>query len=120
MIENVSRPVIRQLDPEFVSKRRLGMKKAYLALMVMSIVVLLTVTLAQGDETAGATPAAVTAQPASTPAPKAKTKKAKVSKKKEVKETWVCPMGDYSGPKTADGKCPKCGMDLVKKTDNKK
>lgn len=28
---------------------------------------------------------------------------------------WVCPMGDYSGPKTADGKCPKCGMDLVQK-----
>jgi hypothetical protein len=24
-------------------------------------------------------------------------------------------MGDYSGPKTKDGKCPKCGMDLVKK-----
>lgn len=27
---------------------------------------------------------------------------------------WVCPMGDYTGAKTADGKCPKCGMELVK------
>ncbi|OGR91376.1 MAG: hypothetical protein A2V88_16845 [Elusimicrobia bacterium RBG_16_66_12] len=28
---------------------------------------------------------------------------------------FVCPMGDYSGPKTADGRCPKCGMNLVEK-----
>ena len=32
-----------------------------------------------------------------------------------AQSTWVCPMGDYSGPKTANGKCPKCGMDLVEK-----
>ena len=62
-----------------------------------------------------------------TPAPKAKVKKAKVkavtkvkvakkkAAKQEVKEVWVCPMGHYSGPKTADGKCPTCGMDLEKK-----
>jgi rubrerythrin len=53
-----------------------------------------------------------------TPVEKAKvkkTKKAKVSKKKDAKETWVCPMGHYSGPKTSDGKCPKCGMGLVEK-----
>lgn len=30
-------------------------------------------------------------------------------------EVYVCPMGDYRGPKTADGKCPKCGMDLLRK-----
>lgn len=28
---------------------------------------------------------------------------------------FVCPMGDYSGPKTSDGTCPKCGMKLVEK-----
>ncbi|HJT24717.1 MAG TPA: heavy metal-binding domain-containing protein [bacterium] len=37
------------------------------------------------------------------------------SSSKTVQSTWVCPMGDYSGPKTASGKCPKCGMDLVQK-----
>lgn len=44
---------------------------------------------------------------------KHKAKKAKKAVKKTAKAVWVCPMGDYSGPKTADGKCPKCGMDLV-------
>jgi len=34
--------------------------------------------------------------------------------KKNPKEVWACPMGDYTGPKTKDGKCPTCGMDLVK------
>jgi uncharacterized paraquat-inducible protein A len=29
--------------------------------------------------------------------------------------TWACPMGDYAGPDTADGKCPKCGMRLMGK-----
>jgi hypothetical protein len=52
----------------------------------------------------------------STPVAKHKVKKAKKKVgKKMAKEVWVCPMGDYSGPKTADGKCPKCGMDLVEK-----
>ena len=46
---------------------------------------------------------------------KKKASKAKKLKKPVVQSTWVCPMGDYSGPKTADGKCPKCGMDLVEK-----
>ncbi len=45
--------------------------------------------------------------------------KVKKAKKKSVKpaakETWVCPMGHYSGPKTVNGKCPTCGMDLEKK-----
>lgn len=27
-------------------------------------------------------------------------------------EVYVCPMGDFEGPMTADGKCPKCGMAL--------
>lgn len=26
--------------------------------------------------------------------------------------TYACPMGDYQGPATKDGKCPKCGMML--------
>ena len=38
-----------------------------------------------------------------------------VSSSTAAQSTWVCPMGDYSGPKTANGKCPKCGMDLVEK-----
>ncbi|MBI4425833.1 MAG: hypothetical protein HY554_19035 [Elusimicrobia bacterium] len=29
--------------------------------------------------------------------------------------TYVCAMGDYSGPMTKDGRCPKCGMTLQKK-----
>lgn len=28
---------------------------------------------------------------------------------------FVCPMGDYTGPKTQDGRCPKCGMSLTEK-----
>lgn len=28
---------------------------------------------------------------------------------------YVCSMGDYSGPKTPDGRCPKCGMKLIEK-----
>lgn len=27
---------------------------------------------------------------------------------------YACPMGDYRGPNTLDGKCPKCGMMLQK------
>lgn len=61
------------------------------------------------DATA-ATPA-MSATPMATPAMKAKKKK----KKQAMKTVWECPMGDYSGPKTADGKCPNCHMDLVKK-----
>jgi hypothetical protein len=68
-----------------------------------------------GNEAGMSTPVAG-ATPVSTPKAAAKAKK---SKKKTVKPAaqavWVCPMGDYSGPKTADGKCPKCGMDLVEK-----
>ena len=34
----------------------------------------------------------------------------------ETTETvYVCPMGDYTGPKTKDGSCPKCGMSLLKR-----
>jgi len=25
---------------------------------------------------------------------------------------YSCSMGDYSGPRTKDGRCPKCGMSL--------
>ena len=28
---------------------------------------------------------------------------------------YLCPMKCYTGPKTKDGRCPKCGMDLQKK-----
>lgn len=84
---------------------------------ILMATVALTAIFAQGDE---AKPAAATtpgvSQPAVSATPTAKTKKTKRIKKapKEAKDNWVCPMGDYSGSKTADGKCPKCGMDLVK------
>lgn len=44
-----------------------------------------------------------------------KVKKSKKGKKtaKAVKERWVCPMHD-GGESDHAGKCPKCGMDLVK------
>jgi|CXWL01.1.fsa_nt_gi hypothetical protein len=28
---------------------------------------------------------------------------------------FICTMGDYSGPRTPDGRCPKCGMNLIEK-----
>ncbi|MBI5622732.1 MAG: hypothetical protein HY924_03030 [Elusimicrobia bacterium] len=31
-----------------------------------------------------------------------------------VKEEYSCAMGDYRGPRTSDGRCPKCGMALQK------
>ncbi|MBI5210071.1 MAG: hypothetical protein HY927_08885 [Elusimicrobia bacterium] len=31
-----------------------------------------------------------------------------------AEEEYVCSMGDYRGPMTKDGKCPKCGMALQK------
>ena len=84
-------------------------------------VMALTLMAAWADDMGGmkgmdmSTPMAV-ATPVTTKAVTAKVKKAK---KKAVKpaaqEVWVCPMGDYSGPKTTDGKCPNCKMDLVLK-----
>ena len=44
---------------------------------------------------------------------KKKGKMKKVAKAKAVKEHWVCPMHD-GGESDHAGKCPKCGMDLVK------
>ena len=38
-----------------------------------------------------------------------------LQKQEAVQAVFVCPMGDYSGPKTQDGHCPKCGMNLVEK-----
>jgi hypothetical protein len=68
-----------------------------------------------GNTPGMSTPVAI-ATPATKPPTKAKVKKAKKKAAKEaVQAVWSCPMGDYSGPKTADGKCPKCGMDLVEK-----
>ncbi len=56
------------------------------------------------------------ATPVSTPKAAAKAKKSKKKAAKPAAQAvWVCPMGDYSGPKTTDGKCPKCGMDLAEK-----
>jgi len=59
-----------------------------------------------------------------TPVSKASVKKAKKTKKVVAAKTpaeaavYVCPMGHYTGNKP--GKCPVCGMDLVKKEANAK
>jgi len=89
--------------------------------LLIGAVLLLAVQAVRADSTTGAsgmvTPEAAAA-PVATPTVKAKAK-VKKAKKKAAKVTaqavWVCSMGDYSGPKTADGKCPKCGMDLTEK-----
>jgi hypothetical protein len=90
--------------------------KSFLSLL-MGTALLMTVPTVWADTStdsgAGMSTPGMNATPMATPA--AKAKKSKKSKKKMVQSVWVCPMGDYSGPKTADGKCPKCGMDLVEK-----
>lgn len=89
--------------------------------LLMGAALLLSVQSVWADDsmgnTAGTSTPGMSSAPAATPGAKAKkAKKAKkTAKKKEAAAVWVCPMGDYSGPKTADGKCPKCGMDLVEK-----
>lgn len=93
--------------------------KKILGLMIVAVL-LLSVQSVWADDSmgnaAGMSTPGMSAAPATTPAAKAKkAKKAKKAVKKETQAAWVCPMGDYSGPKTADGKCPKCGMDLVEK-----
>jgi transposase-like protein len=50
------------------------------------------------------------ATPVATPVSKAK--KAKVAKKKASKDVWICPMCNTTSDKA--GKCPQCGMDMVK------
>ncbi len=96
------------------NKRSKVMKK-YLDLLMVAA--LLVVVQSVWADDAGKADGLSTPVAASTPAVKHKVKKAKKKPvaAKAVQATWVCPMGDYSGPRTADGKCPKCGMDLVEK-----
>jgi len=35
--------------------------------------------------------------------------------KRRTKALYSCSMGDYAGPMTKDGRCPKCGMKLHKR-----
>ncbi|MFA6317048.1 MAG: hypothetical protein WC943_06485 [Elusimicrobiota bacterium] len=44
-----------------------------------------------------------------------KIKGAKAGESKSQAELYVCSMGCYKGPKTEDGRCPKCGMNLEKR-----
>ena len=81
------------------------MKKTIALLALLSIFTLGTALPADSSAPASATPAAKPAK--------------KISPKKVSKETWVCPMGDYKGPKTAGGKCPNCKMDLLKLQEKK-
>lgn len=88
------------------------MKNRFKYALLMAGVLTLTVTPAWADETAPAAssqPAAVT-----TPAPPAKAKSAKAKKKKAAPEkyVWVCHMCNYTS--TKPGKCPYCGMEMVK------
>lgn len=83
------------------------MKKTIALLALLSIFTLGTVLAADSST------------PVSTPAIKAAKPTKKSTSKKVPKETWVCPMGDYKGPKTADGKCPNCKMDLLKLQEKK-
>ena len=41
-------------------------------------------------------------------------KKEKAAQGQTKEDTYVCTMGCYKGPKTKDGRCPKCGMNLEK------
>ncbi len=79
---------------------------------VLAVAVVLAVQSVRADSITGST-AMTSSTPMATPVMKAKMKKK--AKKQAMKTVWVCPMGDYSGPKTANGKCPNCQMDLVKK-----
>ncbi len=73
--------------------------KRTITLLALLLTFALGATLALADGTTGPTP---------TPG------HSKTKTKKVDKGIWVCPMGDYKGPKTADGKCPTCKMDLEK------
>jgi hypothetical protein len=84
--------------------------------LLMGVALLVAVQAVWADDMGGMSTPGMGAAPAATPMAKHKAKKAKKKAAvKKVQAVWVCPMGDYSGPKTADGKCPKCGMDLVEK-----
>jgi len=85
--------------------------KKLLSLVLAGAVVLAVQSVWADSSTGSSTIASST--PMATPVVKVKTKKK--AKKQAMKTVWVCPMGDYSGPKTNDGKCPNCKMDLVKK-----
>ncbi|MBI5882071.1 MAG: hypothetical protein HZB91_03085 [Elusimicrobia bacterium] len=41
-------------------------------------------------------------------------KKAQAAQGQTKEDVYVCSMGCYKGPKTKDGRCPKCGMNLEK------
>jgi hypothetical protein len=92
------------------------MKKGFRSLLLIPVLLVLTSALSWAADAAPVTssqPAAVTTPAAKAPSASKKKKAAK------AKYVWVCPMGDYTG--TKPGKCPNCGMDLVKQkvTDSK-
>lgn len=92
------------------------MKKVLQYTLLLTAVLSLTAALSWADDAAPAT----ASQPATVATPAAKAKSASKKKKAaKVKYIYVCPMGDYTG--TKPGKCPNCGMDLVKQkvTDSK-
>ena len=85
--------------------------------LLMGGAILLAVQAVKADEMgtgAGMSTPGAASTPVAKPAHKIKKAKKK-STKAAVQAVWACPMGHYSGPKTADGKCPTCGMDLVQK-----
>ena len=83
--------------------------------LLLGVALLASVSMVWADEAAKTE---AVAKPAAATTPMAKSKAKKAKKKAAVKKaasTWYCSMGDYSGPKTADGKCPNCGMALIEK-----
>jgi hypothetical protein len=83
---------------------------------ILALLPLLSLPLAGlAHEDAGATTStakAKAAAPAKVVKPRSKPKKLKPLAAAK-KEHWVCPMHD-GGESDHAGKCPKCGMDLVK------
>jgi rubrerythrin len=93
--------------------------KVFLAVLLSAAFAFAALAPAWADSTP---PGTVQAQATARPTPPAKrhiSKKSRKSRKsktkakaKATKVVWVCPMGDYVG--TKPGKCPNCGMELVK------
>ena len=88
------------------------MKKA-LGLLMAVLFVLGTGAAVRADESAAA--GGTTSNAA--PAPKAKKAKKAKAVKKKAKDAYVCPMCHTKSDKP--GKCPDCGMDMVKESSLK-
>src|ERR1051325_5551828 len=85
------------------------MKRTLGWMMVGLLVLAANAVRAEEGKVAGET---TMAKPAAVSTPVVKAKKSKGTKLKIVKESYVCPMCHIKSDKP--GKCPQCGMDMVK------